>query len=209
MVILGGGELFTGNTLFVASAKFEDKASPWGKGNSHALPPCSPSSHPSHCSTFTRTLHNCMQIKMGDLIKNWFWAYAGNFVGSLAMVAAVVYSGSMAGNMMPVNAAVAKCSLPLGVAFMRAVLANWWVHGPMQHKKPQARISCMEEVPLTFLFAQAARAPLTSDSPLPCTLPSLRAGWFVSQSSRRLLRPHCPERCWPSGLLSLPSSRWA
>lgn len=91
MVLLGGGELFTGNTLFVASALFEGK------------------------------------IKAGDLAKNWFWSYTGNLVGSLAMVAAVVYSGVMAGNMMPVNAAVAKCSLPLGVAVMRAIFANWLV----------------------------------------------------------------------------------
>ncbi len=67
------------------------------------------------------------QIKVGDLAKNWFWSYTGNLVGSLAMVAAVVYSGVMAGNMMPVNAAVVKSSLPLGVAVMRAIFANWCV----------------------------------------------------------------------------------
>ncbi|KAG1655259.1 hypothetical protein FOA52_009816 [Chlamydomonas sp. UWO 241] len=91
MVLLGGGELYTGNTLFITSALIEKKCT------------------------------------LADLAKNWSCSYAGNMVGSLAMVAAVLGSGVMAGNMMPVNVATAKATLPFAVAITRAILANWLV----------------------------------------------------------------------------------
>jgi formate/nitrite transporter len=65
---------------------------------------------------------------MKGLIKNWFWSYFGNFVGSLAFVALVVASGVLAqGAMYPIKTAMAKASLPWGQAFLRAVMANWLV----------------------------------------------------------------------------------
>jgi formate/nitrite transporter FocA (FNT family) len=42
-------------------------------------------------------------------------------------VAMVLASGVMAGNMMPVNAATAKSTLPFAAAITRAILANWLV----------------------------------------------------------------------------------
>jgi len=65
---------------------------------------------------------------MGGLIKNWFWSYLGNFVGSLALVAAVVASGvldSCTGY--AIKTAMAKGTLPWAQAFIRAVMANWLV----------------------------------------------------------------------------------
>jgi formate/nitrite transporter len=68
------------------------------------------------------------KTNLGGLIKNWFWSYLGNFVGSLLFVAAVVATGIFAqGAAYPVKTAVAKASLPWGQAFLRAILANWLV----------------------------------------------------------------------------------
>jgi len=65
---------------------------------------------------------------MGGLIKNWFWSYFGNFVGSLALVAAVVASGVLDPcTGYAIKTAMAKATLPWGQAFIRAVLANWLV----------------------------------------------------------------------------------
>lgn len=53
------------------------------------------------------------KTNMGGLIKNWFWSYLGNFVGSLALVAAVVASGvldSCTGY--AIKTAMAKGTLP-------------------------------------------------------------------------------------------------
>lgn len=62
-----------------------------------------------------------------QLMKNWTASYFGNLVASLVMVGAILGTGLLAGNTMPINMAVAKTSLPWGVAFLRAVLCNWLV----------------------------------------------------------------------------------
>eukprot|EP00879_Flechtneria_rotunda_P001112 GHRR01001254.1.p1 GENE.GHRR01001254.1~~GHRR01001254.1.p1 ORF type:complete len:333 (+),score=143.33 GHRR01001254.1:110-1108(+) len=68
------------------------------------------------------------KTNLNGLIKNWFWSYSGNFVGSLLFVAAVVASGVLtAGASYPIKTAVAKASLPWAQAFIRAVMANWLV----------------------------------------------------------------------------------
>lgn len=63
-----------------------------------------------------------MSVK--ELMRNWFFSYAGNLVGSLLMVVAVAAAGSLVGNAMPVNMAVAKTSLDFGTALVRGILAK-------------------------------------------------------------------------------------
>jgi formate/nitrite transporter len=65
---------------------------------------------------------------MGGLMKNWFWSYLGNFIGSLALVWMVVQSGVLAGcTGYAIKTAMAKGTLPWAQAFIRAVMANWLV----------------------------------------------------------------------------------
>jgi formate/nitrite transporter FocA (FNT family) len=53
------------------------------------------------------------KTNMAGLIKNWFWSYSGNFIGSLALVAAVVASGVLAAApAYSIKTAMAKASLP-------------------------------------------------------------------------------------------------
>jgi formate/nitrite transporter FocA (FNT family) len=54
------------------------------------------------------------KVTMNQLWKNWFWSYFGNFVGSLALVAMVAYSGVLAGAALPIKTAVYKSSLTWG-----------------------------------------------------------------------------------------------
>lgn len=67
------------------------------------------------------------KASVGQLIKNWFWSYSGNFIGSLFLVAMVAASGVLAGSTYPIKTAIAKSSLTWSQAFIRAVLANWLV----------------------------------------------------------------------------------
>lgn len=67
------------------------------------------------------------KIGFGQLMKNFFFSYTGNFVGSLLVVALMVASGSMVGNSMLINAAINKTALPFGTALVRGILANWLV----------------------------------------------------------------------------------
>ncbi|GFR49011.1 hypothetical protein Agub_g11032 [Astrephomene gubernaculifera] len=62
-----------------------------------------------------------------QLLKNWVLSYAGNLVGSLAMVAAVHATGILASNSLPVTMATAKTSLSLTQVLTRSVLCNWLV----------------------------------------------------------------------------------
>jgi len=59
----------------------------------------------------------------GQLIKNWLASYAGNFVGSVALVALVAASGAMAASQAPAAVAVAKTSLSFSQARQDAVAA--------------------------------------------------------------------------------------
>eukprot|EP00878_Enallax_costatus_P000295 GHUV01000368.1.p1 GENE.GHUV01000368.1~~GHUV01000368.1.p1 ORF type:complete len:332 (+),score=109.93 GHUV01000368.1:119-1114(+) len=68
------------------------------------------------------------KTNLAGLVKNWFWSYLGNFVGSLLFVAAVVATGIFAqGAAYPVKTALYKATLPWHQAFIRAILANWLV----------------------------------------------------------------------------------
>ncbi len=59
----------------------------------------------------------------GQLVKNWLASYAGNFVGSVALVALVAASGAMAASQAPAAVAVAKTSLSFSQARQDAVAA--------------------------------------------------------------------------------------
>lgn len=91
MVLVGGGELFTGNTALLAAAFLEKK------------------------------------ISLPSVLKNWALSYAGNLVGSLAMVFFVIASGTLGAGPQAVSAAVAKTSLSFHQAFFRGLLCNWLV----------------------------------------------------------------------------------
>jgi formate/nitrite transporter len=91
MTLVGGGELFTGNTALVTAAVIEKKA------------------------------------EMKDLVKNWFFSYGGNFVGSLLM-AYLAFQGATLGNgPAAVLTANMKVSYPFKTLFIRGVLCNWLV----------------------------------------------------------------------------------
>ena len=62
-----------------------------------------------------------------QLAKSWLCSYLGNALGCAAFVAAIAASGVVAGAAAPQAAAVAKTSLPWGVAFVRGVLCNIFV----------------------------------------------------------------------------------
>ncbi|KAG2483579.1 hypothetical protein HYH03_017586 [Edaphochlamys debaryana] len=64
---------------------------------------------------------------MAQLWKNWIVSYAGNFVGSIAMVYAVVATGLLATNALPVTMATAKANLAFGEVLSRSILCNWLV----------------------------------------------------------------------------------
>lgn len=77
MVVVSGGELFTGNTCFVTAAALAGRA------------------------------------RWSAVLSNWVSAYAGNMVGSLAVVGLMCIAGVFApGAAAPVNVAVAKTSAP-------------------------------------------------------------------------------------------------
>jgi len=67
---------------------------------------------------------------IGDLGRNWFWTFVGNFVGSVLLAAMVVYSGVLDAE--PINGFVlklveTKMNLPPEQLLLRAILANWLV----------------------------------------------------------------------------------
>lgn len=52
------------------------------------------------------------KIKVRDLLKNWAVSWVGNFIGSLAVVGAVMATGLIApGTAAPIKVALAKTSL--------------------------------------------------------------------------------------------------
>ena len=92
LVVMAGGELFTGNTL-MSIALAERK------------------------------------ITLKAMLNNWFWVYAGNFVGSLLVAYLVGSSGMLMLNNGLVAAAALKtaaikANLTFGAAFIRGILCN-------------------------------------------------------------------------------------
>jgi len=91
MTLVGGGELFTGNTALVTAALIEKKTA------------------------------------LGALLKNWFFSYLGNFLGSVILAYLVFASGTLGTGPAAASMAVAKTSLPFMQAFVRGLLCNWLV----------------------------------------------------------------------------------
>mmetsp|Transcript_25948 Transcript_25948/g.26156 ORF Transcript_25948/g.26156 Transcript_25948/m.26156 type:complete len:950 (+) Transcript_25948:76-2925(+) len=91
MVLIGGGELFTGNTALVTAAVLEGKA------------------------------------PLSGLLKNWFFSYSGNFVGSVMLAYLVFIGNTLGATPGSAAAAVAKTSLAFLPAFVRGILCNWLV----------------------------------------------------------------------------------
>lgn len=95
LVVLAGGELFTGNTLII-----------------------------------TGVLNR--KIKIRQMLKNWFFVYAGNLIGSLLIAYMMVNSGlfNSGANMLgavTIKIAAYKVSLPFMSAFYLGIMCNWLV----------------------------------------------------------------------------------
>jgi len=80
---------------------------------------------------------NCMMpmgilsgcVTTGQVLRNWFWVYLANFLGSVLIAFLIFHSGLAAG---PVGAhalkiAAGKMSLPFKEALVRGILCNWLV----------------------------------------------------------------------------------
>lgn len=72
------------------------------------------------------------KVTIAGILRNWIIVYIGNFVGSIAVSAIVVYShqlsnfsGALA--ISTISTAVAKCSLSFGDAFLRGIACNFLV----------------------------------------------------------------------------------
>lgn len=95
MVVIAGGELFTGNCLIVIS---------WAEG----------------------------MTKWSSLLKNWFFVYVGNFIGSLLIVFLIYLSGQLGFSNgllggFTIKVAANKTGLTFLNAFSLGVLCNWLV----------------------------------------------------------------------------------
>jgi formate transporter len=73
------------------------------------------------------------KITTKELGKSWVASYVGNFVGSLLLAYLAYKSGTLGDSPAAVNMAVAKCSLPWDVAFVRGILCNWLVCMAVRH----------------------------------------------------------------------------
>ena len=62
-----------------------------------------------------------------SLLKNWFFSYTGNFVGSLILAFLAHRSGTLGDAPGSVAIATAKCALSFDAAFIRGILCNWLV----------------------------------------------------------------------------------
>lgn len=89
LVVMCGGELFTGNNLMTL-AVLEKK------------------------------------ITLGQMFRNWGLVYTANFIGSLLLVGAVFYAGTLSGDAATKTIAIAesKANLTIIQAFFRAIMCN-------------------------------------------------------------------------------------
>jgi formate transporter len=71
--------------------------------------------------------HQEGKITAKELGKSWLASYVGNFIGSLLLAYLAYKSGTLGDSPAAVNMALAKCSLPWDVAFVRGILCNWLV----------------------------------------------------------------------------------
>lgn len=91
MTLVGGGELFTGNTALITASLIEKKTT------------------------------------LRALLKNWFFSYVGNFLGSIILAYLAFASGTLGTGSAASTLAVTKTSLPFSQAFVRGLLCNWLV----------------------------------------------------------------------------------
>ena len=80
-----------------------------------------------NCMMPLGTLSGCAPLS--GVLRNWFWVYIANFIGSI-LVAVIIYLSGLATGPVGANAlkiAAAKMSLPMDQAFFRAILCNWLV----------------------------------------------------------------------------------
>jgi len=69
----------------------------------------------------------CTPLK--GIVRNWFWVYTANFIGSV-LIAFFIYQSGLWNGPVGANAlkiAAGKMNLPLGQAFFRGLLCNWIV----------------------------------------------------------------------------------
>lgn len=72
------------------------------------------------------------EIKLGGVFKNWIFVYVGNFIGSILVASAIVFSHQvgMFNNGLAVSiisTAATKCSLSFSDAFIRGIMCNFLV----------------------------------------------------------------------------------
>jgi len=72
------------------------------------------------------------EIKVRSMLRNWFFVYIGNFIGSILVAALTVYGGTYslfghAAAVMAIDIAVTKANLSFGDALIRGVLCNFLV----------------------------------------------------------------------------------
>ena len=95
LVIIAGGELFTGNTLIFASVLQR-------------------------------------QVSVGKMLKNWFFVYIGNFIGSVFIAwmmnkTGLFNSGAAGLGAITIKIASYKVGLSFGKAFFLGLMCNWLV----------------------------------------------------------------------------------
>lgn len=95
MVIIAGGDLFTGNNLIILSV-LEKK------------------------------------VTLTEMLKNWFFVYIGNFIGSVLIAYMIVASGQLHSGMnnlaaITIKIASYKISLSFYQAFLLGIMCNWIV----------------------------------------------------------------------------------
>lgn len=80
-----------------------------------------------NCMMPLGSLAGCTPLK--GILRNWFWVYIANFIGSI-LIAILIYNTGLWHGPVGVNAlkiAAGKMSLPMGQAFFRGLLCNWIV----------------------------------------------------------------------------------
>jgi formate/nitrite transporter len=66
---------------------------------------------------------------MYGVVRNWFWVYIANFIGSV-LIAILIYNSGLWRGPVGVNAlkiAAGKMAMPMNEAFFRGILCNWIV----------------------------------------------------------------------------------
>ena len=67
------------------------------------------------------------KVDWKDLLKNWIFSYAGNFVGAMMLAKLAFLAGTLGDGPAAVATAVAKTSLSSETLFVRGLLCNWLV----------------------------------------------------------------------------------